>query len=446
MTNGSYFLSAASLFSSAGIGELGLEASGMKIIAANEIVPNRCALYRENYPQTQLFEGDIWEEKDAFVEYVSNELEKDEELFLLYATPPCQGMSTNGYGKLKSEVAAGRRGEVDERNRLILPAMEVITRLRPSWILFENVPGMRKTSIEVSGRQTGILEYIQEQLGDEYEGCGEVLSCADFGIPQLRKRLITVFTKDPAGKAYFRANKGSFFTDSDRNAPISLLDAIGHLPPLSSKDGKNSRIDYHPFHYVNVMKEEKYWWIKHTPEGETAFNNQCVNPTCRYDQNKRHFDIIENGKWVSSKETPIYCEKCGDLLPRPTLIDKTTGERRLIRGFHSAYRRMESDKPSRALTRNFPFEASDNKIHPTQNRVLSIYEALVIQTIADYQYAWKVGEKYANRSLIADAIGESVPPKLIELISTKIQAISKGELHPSSQTDLFENLQCEANA
>ena len=431
-------LKAISLFSSAGIGELGLEASGLQILAANELIPNRCSLYRQNYPQTQLFEGDIWEKRSELTNFVSNKLGHKEELFLAYATPPCQGMSTNGYGKLKSELAAGRRAEVDERNLLVIPAMSVIASLRPRWVMFENVPGMRNTEIEAEGETLGILEFILNSLGSEYEGGGEVLSCSDFGIPQLRRRLISIYTRDPAGKAYFRANGGSFFNKDDCSQPISLLDAIGDFPALAATRGENARTDFHPFHYVNEMQEEKFWWIKNTPEGETAFNNQCVNADCGYQKNPRHFDLKEDGKWVASKTTPIYCESCGDLLPRPTMVDKKTGERRLIRGFHSAYRRMDGSKPSRTLTRNFPFEASDNKIHPTQNRTLSIYEALVIQTIADYDYSWEIDGRTASRSLIADAIGESVPPRLIEKIATKIIQISCGAERLASQIDLFD--------
>ena len=187
------------------------------------------------------------------------------------------------------------------------------------------------------------------------------------------------------------------------------------------------------------MSPEKYWWVSHTPEGETAFNNQCVNPLCKFEGNYRHMDVVQDGRWQSSKSTPIYCEKCGELLPRPSLLDKKTGERRLIRGFHSSYRRMEWDKPSRALTSNFPFEASDNKIHPSQNRVLSTYEALLIQTIADYPYLWEVGGREASRTLVAHVIGESVPPKLIDFIASKIIRISAGSINCVEQLQLFDS-------
>lgn len=429
-------MKALSLFSSAGIGELGLLSNDIEIIAANELLGNRCSLYRENHPNTHMFEGDIWELKEQIVNYVRQEL-AGSELFMVYATPPCQGMSTNGYGKLQAEIAAGRRSEVDDRNRLIIPALEIISKLNPRWVLFENVPGMKNTLVDYRGEPRNILDLIADTLGPDYCGSGEVVSCSDYGVPQLRKRLLTIFTRDENGKRYHKGNAGSFLTDDDRTDPVSLWDAIGHLPPLDARDGLNKRLDFNPLHYVSVMSDEKYWWVSNTPEGETAFNNQCSRADCGFQGNRRHVDVKENGRWTSSKNTPLYCEQCGNLLPRPSIVDPDTGQRRLIRGFHSAYRRMERNLPARTLTRNFPFEASDNKIHPEQNRVLSVYEALVLQTISEYDYNWTIGSKPVTRSLIAQAIGESVPPKLIERVTRKIISVTKSETEISAQQELF---------
>jgi DNA (cytosine-5)-methyltransferase 1 len=290
---------------------------------------------------------------------------------------------------------------------------------------------MKDTVISTDAGPMNILEYIRARLGSSYVGCGEVIECSDYGVPQLRRRLITIFSRDEAAIKYFNSNGGSFLQGNERRYRISIMDAIGHVPAIDALDGKNAATDFHPLHYVNVMSAEKYWWVSNTPEGDTAFNNQCVNPACLYDKNARHFDFVENGKWIATKTIPIYCDKCGSLLPRPTVMDRESGERRLIKGFHSAYRRMRGDQPARALTRNFPFEASDNKIHPTQNRVLSVYEALVLQTITEYEYCWDIGGKYVPRSLMAQVIGESVPPLLIDKIWSTIMAISTEALVPS---------------
>lgn len=412
---------AISLFSSSGIGELGIKNHNIEIIVANELNKDRSQLYTNNFPETEMVQGSIWEKKDEIISKTKAKLNKtNDELFLVYATPPCQGMSTNGAGKLKSEIAAGRRPKIDERNLLIIPAVDIINELRPEWVIFENVPAMKDTIIPTPKGVMNVIEYVAKSLGADYSYSSEIISCSDFGIAQLRKRLITIFTRNKKGKEYLSNNNNSFFYAIPKLPPKSIEEVLKGIPKLDAKEGKNKRIDFHPHHYVNIMKEDKYWWIENTPIGETAFNNQCVNSECNFSDNPRHFEHLENGKWVSAKNIPINCMKCGSLLPRPSIIDKSTGKRRMIKGFHSAYRRMDPKKPSRAITINYPYEASDNKVHPYENRVLSTYEVMKIQTITDFEYNWHLGHKPASRALIAQSIGESVPPKLLNLITQKI--------------------------
>ncbi len=429
------------LFSSAGIGELGIVANGIKILSSNELLRDRHALYKQNFPNTQAFLGDIREVKDDLLHSVRAS-KRTEELFLLYATPPCQGMSSNGAGRLKHEARIGNRSEIDERNRLVIPTMQIINALRPIWVLIENVPGMERTVIQDEhGKDVLILDYITRRLGSEYSGWSEVVACSDFGIPQTRKRLIAIYTRDPKGIEFAQAQSRSFFQDSDHRPVRTLRDAIGHLPSLDSRKGFEAKPDFNEYHYVPLMKDEKYWWVSHTREGDTAYNNQCVAEGCGYQNNPLHRDVQEDGRWTSSKSTPIYCEKCGGLLPRPNIIDRKTGKRRLIRGYHSAYRRMLWDEPARALTRNMQFEASDNKIHPSQNRVLSLYEAMILQTVADYDYSFKIDGKVVPRSLIAKVLGESVPPLLIDIICRKMIGISEGRVKPKKPMRSDKQLQ-----
>ena len=126
----------------------------------------------------------------------------------------------------------------------------------------------------------------------------------------------------------------------------------------------------------------------------------------------------------SHTDTPLYCEKCGSILPRPWVEDKD-GTKRLMKGFVSAYKRMNWDEPASTLTQNFQFACSDNKLHPSQTRVLSLYEGLVIQSIASYDYSFKMGDKYVSDGLIRDTIGESVPPRVIDIICKNIIEIEE---------------------
>lgn len=415
-----------SLFSSAGIGELGIKACNMNILLSNELLKERCALYHENYPETYSICGDICKQKDAIINHW--EIMDVGCPFLIYATPPCQGMSFNSIGKIQKEIRDGKRPKEDPRNRLIIPTIEIIKRLRPEWILLENVPEMQNTIIRTDKDEyVNIIDYIASQLSDEYEGKAEVVNCADYGIPQKRERLITIFTRSIKGKQYYETHKTflpqkthSETEEAGKKKWVTLKEAVGRLPVLIAVKGKNECPDV-PWHIVPVMKDDKYWWISNTPYNETAYNNQCV--VCGYDKNPRHGMCMLDGIHQSKKDTPIYCENCGALLPRPTMLDKVTGERRIIKGFDSAYRRMTWDTPAGTITQNFQYEASDKKVHPEQNRVLSVYEGMILQTIADYNYKFEIEGKLIRRNLCCQIIGESVPPKLIELICNNIISI-----------------------
>lgn len=422
---------ALSLFSSAGIGELGVKACGIDILLSNELLKERCMLYRENYPNTESICGDIWTLQNKIIEGWKNKNVGSP--FLIYATPPCQGMSFNSIGRIQYEIRIGKRPKEDPRNRLIIPTIEIVKELRPQWLLLENVPDMRLTVIRTENNEyKNIIEYIKEELGKEYVGKAEVVNCADYGIPQTRSRLITIFTRSEKGKAYF--NKHSTFLPSRTHSQygenglqkwVTLKDAIGDLPYLSAEKGKNMNKEI-PWHIVPVMKEEKFWWVKNTPYNETAYNNQCVE--CGYTGTPRHGMFMKDGIHQSKKDTPIYCAKCGALLPRPSMVDKKTGIRRRIKGFDSAYRRMTWESPSPTLTQNFQYEASDKKLHPEQNRTLSVYEALRLQTITDFNYKLSVDNEPISRNLCCQIIGESVPPRLIKLVCSNILAIANGEI------------------
>lgn len=77
---------------------------------------------------------------------------------------------------------------------------------------------------------------------------------------------------------------------------------------------------------------------------------------------------------------------------------------------------MSWDEPASTLTQNFQYACSDNKLHPTQNRVLSLHEAMIIQTVLPYGFSFKVDGKFVTDGLIRDSIGESIPPMLMDKI------------------------------
>ncbi len=418
-------LEAISLFSSSGIGDLGLRANNIETVIACELLEERMSLFKNNNPNTKCFCGDIWKLQTDIINYYKENYANPP--FIILATPPCQGMSTNGMGKMLSNYRKGLRPQFDERNRLIIPALRIIKSLHPEWVIFENVANMGNTYIYDENKNlVNIVEYIHKELGNEYVGEPKVIDCANYGIPEHRVRLITVLTRTEKGKEYFNRyntiipkETHSQYDTSTTKKWITLKDAIGNLPPLRAEKGYN--IDKtNELHKVPILDKKKLWWIDNTPEGSTAFNNQCVNPKCGYNNNPIH-GVTHNKDGINkvNNDTPLFCEKCGSLLPRPFVEDKN-GNKRIMRGYTSAYKRMLWNEPASTLTQNFQYACSDNKVHPNQTRVLSLWEGLIIQTIAQYQYSFRINGKLVNDGLIRDTIGESVPPKIVDLIVKNI--------------------------
>jgi DNA (cytosine-5)-methyltransferase 1 len=376
----------------------------------------------------------------------TQKLLRGSELDILYATPPCQGMSKNGRGTLLNNARKGLRPKLDERNQLIVEVIEVAKILRPRMVLFENVPEMLDTIIETpDGSYELILDYIKKTLGDDYVGRGEVVEFADYGVPQKRQRLITVFSRENQAKSLFRQTK-SFLPKTTHAAKphngtnkwVSLRDTIGQIEPLDAQSLRSAQSKNLPFHRVPLLDEEKYFWVSNTPSEKGAFDNQCV--ACGYDKNPTHgsrFD--ENGINRAKTDTPIRCLKCHALLPRPWV--KQNGEYRLMKGFTSAYRRMSWDTPANALTTNLSYACSDNKLHPSQNRVLSLHEAFILHTVSDFQFDWQRADgKPLSDKTIREIVGESIPPKgLSVIVSHLAQILSKTDIDELVNSQLVDS-------
>jgi DNA (cytosine-5)-methyltransferase 1 len=178
---------------------------------------------------------------------------------------------------------------------------------------------------------------------------------------------------------------------------------------------------------VPLLDASKYFWVSNTPKEAGAFDNQCVNKICGFTGNPTHGASKDaEGINKASLETPIFCLQCGELLPRPWV--KEGSEYRLMKGYTSAYKRMSWDAPASTLTRNLSYACSDNKLHPSQNRVLSLYEAMLLHTITDYKFEWKRADnKKVSDKLVRELIGESIPPAGLEKIFSFLADLIKGE-------------------
>ena len=101
----------------------------------------------------------------------------DYEADVLVGGTPCQSFS----------VAGLRKGLDDPRGNLMLTYLAIAGRYRPTWVVWENVPGVLSSN---GGRDFGTFLWALGQLG--YGWSYRVLDAQYFGVPQRRRRVFVV--------------------------------------------------------------------------------------------------------------------------------------------------------------------------------------------------------------------------------------------------------------
>jgi DNA (cytosine-5)-methyltransferase 1 len=429
-------MKAISLFSCGGIGDLAVSHAGFDILVANELLEDRAEVFKHNHPSTQMIVGDICDKKLEILNATKNLL-NGQKLDLVFATPPCQGMSKNGRGYLLNAMRKGVKSTIDPRNQLIIPTIEIFLQSGADTLVMENVPEMENTYIpnpDKDGEFIKILDFIKQSLSNAFVSSVQVIEFANYGVPQNRQRLLSIFTRNEKLKSHFK-KYGSLFPNPTHSKDSvflpkwqTLRDAISYLPKLNAGTLETSFDNSIEYHKVPLLDEEKYFWVSNTPQEKGAFDNQCINPTCKFDKNPTHSaGKDKDGINKSSTETPLYCVKCNSLLPRPWV--KIGNEYRLMKGYTSAYKRMSWDSPAGTLTRNLSYACSDKKLHPEQHRTLSLHEAMILHTISDYRFDWKRADgKKVSDKLIRELIGESIPPAGLEKIFLHLTSILNGQI------------------
>jgi DNA (cytosine-5)-methyltransferase 1 len=155
-------LTAISLFSGAGISDLGYELAGFKVVVQSENDLDRANICEQNFTHSICIKGDInktW--KNIIKQYKKRAGEQ--RLSLLSITPPCQGMSSSNPGRGK--ITNPDHGVRDERNLLLLSAIPIINSLKPRIVTAENVPALLNRVIRE--KKTGKIKTVVQAFFDE---------------------------------------------------------------------------------------------------------------------------------------------------------------------------------------------------------------------------------------------------------------------------------------
>ncbi|MCV7462804.1 DNA cytosine methyltransferase [Micrococcus luteus] len=213
---------AVDLFAGAGGLSLGLEQAGYEIAAAVEYDPIHAAVHEFNFPYGKTFAADCSQITGQQIREGSEI--GDREIHLVAGGPPCQGISM-----------MGKRAIDDPRNALLKEFVRLTLELKPRYFLMENVAGLM-----VGGHRQLIDEAVEMAQADGLYRVVtpiRVLSAADYGTPQARKRVIVLGARAdvelpeyPEPTATPRTIKGTIPKAGTRPLGPSVMDAIGDLP------------------------------------------------------------------------------------------------------------------------------------------------------------------------------------------------------------------------
>lgn len=165
-----------SLFSGAGGLDLGFIMAGNDIVWANDIYEDAVNTYKENIGQ-HIICADI-----SVIDAASIP-----ECDIVIGGFPCQGFS----------VANTKRNIDDERNKLYLQLIRVIREKKPKFFLAENVKGILNIG------HGEVIRMIMEDFSSlGYKVQKKLLNAADYGVPQVRERVIITGVRDDLDFTY----------------------------------------------------------------------------------------------------------------------------------------------------------------------------------------------------------------------------------------------------
>lgn len=360
-------LTAFSIFSGAGGMDIGVMQAGFEILACIELDHNCCDTLRENIKrenrETKVYEGDI---RTFSPRSIMNDLSiREGHIDLLFGGPPCQAFSQ--IGKQLSLQ--------DDRGMLLYQVLRYAEALKPHAIMMEQVKGLL-TAKDLNGNPGGVFNSFIEKLEAlGYVPKWKVMLAAEYGVPQLRERVILVATRIP---------NGFVFPSPTHASPERCSGLFALLPYVTVGD------------VINDLEEP----LQKT-DTSTIPDNSHYDVTPKRDRERIHG--VPEGKNLSSQlQLPI--EQRGRLTKKDT----------------TKFLRLNRSKPSNTLRGGEIF------YHPIADRYLTPREYMRIHGFPD-DYVLR-GPIRGRTGTVKDLdqhrqVGNAVPPPLAKSVALQIKEI-----------------------
>ncbi len=354
-------ITAVSLFSGGGGMDLGFQNAGFKIIWAIDNNEDAVMTYRTNIGNHILC-ADI----------TKIDLDTIPDADVVIGGPPCQSFSL-----------AGKRHVEDSRGQLVWRYLEIIKKISPKAFVFENVTGLMSAKDSNGNYIVDLLKNAFSDIG--YTISLQIMNAAEYGVPQKRKRVIIVGKKNGQ---HFRFPEPTHGMREGLKPFLSVRDAIDDLP---------------------------------TPQMDDAPVEYRKKPQNEYQQMMRSSHKVDGQQMPTMSKLDEYIIKNvppgGNYKDIPPEVNSQRIKRLQREGGHTTcYGRMDPEKPSYTINTYFNRPNVGCNIHYEQDRLITIREAMRLQSFPD---SYKlVSKSEQGKRLI---VGNAVPPLLAYAVADELK-------------------------
>ncbi len=241
-----------------------------------------------------------------------------------------------------------------------------------------------------------VVKKIRTMYSDIGYSCQAMtLVAADYGVPQLRKRVFFVGAKNGELKS-IKIPK----TNSDFSGQKTLFEANELAKYLTVSDTLSDILEVEPFRNGNFGEES----FKEYPKPPRTVYQEYL----RNNSDKLYDHIAPNhSKLVIDRISLLEQGKNHKSLPP---------EYKLKGGYSNVYGRLHLEKPADTITGNCGCVSAPGRfVNPTQNRALSVRKAARLQSFPDdYRFFGCARDKYQQ-------VGNVVPPLMAYAVARAVK-------------------------
>ncbi len=384
----------ASFFCGCGGLDLGFEQAGFVGRAAYDIDSDAVAVHNHNL-KTRAHVCDLNQ-----ASFPKNKILRPD---VVIAGPPCQGFST-----------LGKRMLDDPRNSLVVTAAQLAVRHQPQVIVLENVAGA------MSGPHATYWHQAERVISNAgYKSVTQQLVSADYGVPQIRRRVVLIAWKSKSDTAPL-IGLGKKITLS---STLRSLDGVGNHEPKHLKRGSDEyaiAMQIKPHQKLcNVRGGDRAvptWEIPNVFGETTAAERDALVMIQKLRRQLRRRDHGDADP-LSLSDISEHCGRDATTTVKRLLTKgylRKIGQRfDLAHTFNGKYRRLAWEHVAPAVDTRFG--EPRYFLHPEEHRGLSVREAARIQGFPD-DFVFT-----GPRSAQFRMVGNAVPPPLARQIALAIR-------------------------